>query len=283
MSIGLFDSGVGGLSIWREFVQLVPDADTVYVADQANVPYGTRQLVEVKRLSEAIARFLLDEGASMVVVACNTASAAALHHLREVFPEVPCVGMEPALKPAVAQSRSGVVGVLATPATFHGELFASLVERYAGSARVVTQVCPGLVEAIEAGALDSQETKERIAQCIAPLIEADADHLVLGCSHYPFVRSAIEEAAGPDVVIVDPSAAVARQAASVLHSSRLACAARRSGDRAGRESSHLFFTTGEAPPFARMLDRLVGPTVAGRKEVREARWSGDCLRAKGVD
>ena len=283
MSIGLFDSGVGGLSIWREFVQLVPDADTVYVADQANVPYGTRQLVEVKRLSEAIARFLLDEGASMVVVACNTASAAALHHLREVFPGVPFVGMEPAVKPAVAESKSGVVGVLATPATFEGELFASLVERYAGEANVVTQACPGLVEAVEAGALDSEETRALVGECLAPLAEAGADQLVLGCTHYPFLQRVIEDEAGPDVAVIDPSVAVARQAAHVLENSGLGDATSRSGDCGRRGVHHLFFTTGEVTRFAGMLERLVGQATAGRKEVLPARWSGDCLEARRAD
>jgi glutamate racemase len=283
MSIGVFDSGVGGLSVWREIVRLVPDAETIYVADQANVPYGTRQLVEVRRLSEAITRFLLDGGAEMVVVACNTASAAALHHLREIFPDVPFVGMEPAVKPAVAQSRSGIVGVLATPATFEGELFASLLERYAGEAKVMTQVCPGLVEAVESGFLDSEETRLQVRRCLAPLAQAGADQLVLGCTHYPFLRSLIEDEAGPDVTVVDPSPAVARQAVHVLRSSGLLRAAEDPGDGEHRGGRHLFFTTGEVARFAGLLERLVGLAAAGRKEVRAARWSEGSLEARRAD
>jgi glutamate racemase len=283
MSIGMFDSGVGGLSVWREMVRLAPGVDTVYVADQAHVPYGTRELAEVRRLSEAITRFLLGEGASMVVVACNTASAAALHHLRQAFPAVQFVGMEPAVKPAVAQSRSGVVGVLATPATFQGELFTSLVQRYAGSANVVTQVCPGLVEAVEAGELDSQGTRALVRTCLTPLLEAGADQLVLGCTHYPFLRRTIEEAAGGDVAVIDSSAAVARQAVHVLRSSLVDYEAAGSGSGEGRGARYVFYTTGEVAAFAGLLERLVGPAPAESREVGAARWAGESLEAGRAD
>jgi glutamate racemase len=283
MYVGLFDSGVGGLSVWREVVKLVPGVDTVYVADQVHVPYGVKNPGEVRQLSEAITHFLLDEGAGMVVVACNTASAAALHHLRQLFPDVPFVGMEPAVKPAVAQSSSGVVGVLATPATFQGEHFASLVQRYAGQAKVVTQVCPGLVEAVEEGALYSEDTRKLIARCIAPMLQAGADQLVLGCTHYPFLRRAIVDAAGPGVTVVDPSPAVARQVAHVLASSGLISEETRSGIEEAASGHHLFYTTGELAPFAGLLERLIGLASMGNAEVRAANWDGGALHARRAD
>ncbi|RME36964.1 MAG: glutamate racemase [Thermoflexia bacterium] len=170
--IGVFDSGVGGLSVWREIVRELPGVPTLYVADQAHVPYGPRPLEEVRRFAEGITRFLLAQGATVVVLACNTASAAALHHLRALFPQVPFVGMEPAVKPAVQRTRNGRVGVIATPATFQGELFASLLTRFGRDARVLPQVCPGLVEAVEAGALEAPETEALLRSCLAPLLAA---------------------------------------------------------------------------------------------------------------
>jgi len=194
--IGIFDSGVGGLSVWREIARQLPLEDTLYLADQAHVPYGSRSLNEVREHSEGITRFLLGWGAKIIVVACNTASAAALHHLRRTFPDVPFVGMEPAVKPAVERTRTGVVGVIATQATFQGELFASLLERYAGDVGVLIQACQGLVEAVEAGALDTPETEALLRHYLTPLIEAGADQLVLGCTHYPFLRPLIERVVG---------------------------------------------------------------------------------------
>jgi glutamate racemase len=267
--IGIFDSGVGGLSVWREIAHQLPHEDTRYLADQAHVPYGSRRLAEVQELSEGIARFLLGQGAKVVVVACNTASAAALHHLRRTFPQVPFVGMEPAVKPAVERTRNGVVGVVATRATFQGELFASLVERYADDARVLTQVCPGLVEAVEAGALDTPETEVLLRRCLTPLVEAGTDQLVLGCTHYPFLRPAIERVVGAGVAVIDPAPAVARQTGRVLTREGLGA----SEDRAGR---HVFYTSGDMAAFAATVERLL-PSVGESVEVRAARWRGGRL------
>ena len=259
--IGVFDSGVGGLSVWREIARQLDHHDTIYVADQAHVPYGSRSLEEVQRFAKGITRFLLEEGASVVVVACNTASAAALHYLRAIFPQVPFVGMEPAVKPAAQNTRAGVVGVIATPATFQGELFASLLERFAADVQVLTQVCPGLVEAVEVGALDTPETEALLRACLEPLLEAGMDQLVLGCTHYPFLRPVIEQIVGPEVEIVDPAPAVARQVGRVLaqHS------------RMGRQPipHHTFCTTGDAATFAAMVERLVGLQGEIRKLSRQ--------------
>jgi glutamate racemase len=209
--IGVFDSGVGGLSVLREIRAQLPAADLLYFADQAHVPYGPRPAPEIRHFSEAITRFLLQRGAQVVVVACNTASAAALQSLRVAFPAVPFVGMEPAVKPAAARSRTRTVGVIATPATFQGELFASVVDRFAQGITVLPQVCPGLVEQVEAGALAAPDTLAMLRQYLTPLVEQGIDSLVLGCTHYAFLIPAIVEVVGPNVEIVDPAPAVARQ------------------------------------------------------------------------
>jgi glutamate racemase len=171
--IGVFDSGIGGLSILREIVDLLPGEDLIYLADQANVPYGRRELADVRNLSEGIVRFLLAQGAKLIVVACNTASAAALHPLRETFPKVLFVGMEPAVKPAAQITQTKKVGVLATPTTFQGKLFESVTSRFAAGVDVTEITLPGLVERIEVGDLEGAETRRLLAQALAPPLLAD--------------------------------------------------------------------------------------------------------------
>jgi glutamate racemase len=214
--IGVFDSGVGGLSVLREIRRQLPHEDVAYLADQAHVPYGPRPLEEVRGFARGISRFLLDQGAKIIVVACNTASAAALQELRAEFPQVPFVGMEPAVKPAAQISRTRVVGVLATPATFEGRLFASVVERFGAGVEVLPQTLPGLVERIETGDLDGPETRAILVTGLRPLLEQHVDTLVLACTHYPFVIPLLQEIAGPAVSVIDPSPAIARQTGRVL-------------------------------------------------------------------
>ncbi|MEA3339190.1 MAG: glutamate racemase, partial [Chloroflexota bacterium] len=258
------DSGVGGLSVWRELARQSPHENIICLADQAHVPYGSRQLAEVQALSEGITRFLLTQGAKIIVVACNTASAAALHHLRRTFPGVDFVGMEPAIKPAVERTDNGVVGVIATQATFQGELFASLVERYAGDVRVLTQPCPGLVEAVESGALDTPETRSLLRKYLTPLVEAGVDQLVLGCTHYPFLRPAIEQVVGANTAVIDPAPAVARQTAHVLAQRGL------EADQS-QEARRIFYTSGDAATFSAMIERLLRLSRKGA-EARTVRW-----------
>lgn len=289
--IGVFDSGVGGLSVWREIARQLPRESTLYLADQAHVPYGSRELAQVRAFSTAIVRFLLEQGAKIVVVACNTASAAALHHLRGVFPDIPIVGMEPAVKPAAERTRNGVVGVIATPATFQGELFASLVERYAEDVQVLTQVCPGLVEAVETGALDTPQTEALLRQCLTPLVEAGADQLVLGCTHYPFLLPVIERVVGTGRAVIDPAPAVARQVGRVLaqRGSEAPSAPttrperRRPGGRLegiqGHTDHHVFFTSGDVAPFSATVERLL-PAIGAGIEVRAVRWRGGRLETR---
>ena len=262
--IGVFDSGVGGLTVWREIVRQLPHEDTLYLADQAHVPYGPRPLAQVREFAEGIARFLLDQGARVIVVACNTASAAALHDLRRTFPDVPFVGMEPAVKPAAERTHNGIVGVIATQATFQGQLFASLVERYADNVRVLTQACPGLVEAVEAGRLDAPDTEALLRQYLAPLLEAGVDQLVLGCTHYPFLRPTIERLVGAGVAVIDPAPAVARQVRRVLAQQGLEAGQERAGQ-------YVFYTSGDVGKFEQVLGRLV-PFVGANLHVCAARW-----------
>jgi len=244
--IGVFDSGVGGLTVLREVIRQLPQWDTLYLADSAHCPYGTRPPGEIRQLSEGIARYLVDRGARCIVVACNTASAAALHHLRARFPEVPFVGMVPAVKPAAALTRSGVVGVLATPATLGGQLLSDVVERYAEGVRVLRQACPGLVERIEEGDLEGPATEALLRSYLEPLLGQGADVIALGCTHYPFVAPLIQRLVGPHVRLLDPSEAVARQVGRVL-----------AGAQAGGPGRHTFLTTGDPRLLAAAVRRLL--------------------------
>lgn len=210
-AIGMFDSGLGGLSVWRELVQLLPDVPVVYAADSGRCPYGNKPREEIIRYSREMTRFLLSQGAELIVVACNTATAAAISTLREEF-DVPFVGMEPALKPAVEASRSGVVGILATEGTFRGQHFARARARFAGNTELLLQVGHGLVEWVEAGQLEGPVVEEGLRRYLEPMLEAGADQLVLGCTHYPFLRHAMENVIQGRAAIVDPAPAVARQA-----------------------------------------------------------------------
>ncbi len=265
MKIGVFDSGVGGLSVLRAVRAEVPAANLLYLADAAHLPYGARPLAEVRQYAEGITRFLLAHGAEVIVLACHTASAAALRHLRQAWPAVPFVGMEPAVKPAAESTRSGVVGVLATPATFQGELYASVVERFAQGTRVIGQECPGLVQQIEAGEVASPATERLLRGWLEPLVAQGIDALVLGCTHYPFVRPLIEHICGPGVRVIDPAPAVARQVARVAGGGPPAPAV-----AAGQTT---YFTTGSPQAFAQALDRL----GFERSELRATHWVAEAL------
>ncbi len=247
--VGMFNSGVGGLSVLRALRVELPGQPVIYLADQAHVPYGPRPLEEVRAFAEGITRYLLDQGARLIVVACNAASAAALHHLRRVFPETPFVGMEPAVKPAAETTMSGVVGVLATPATFQGALYASVIERFANGVTLMQNTCPGLVKQIEAGRLDDAETRAILRRALEPMLAGGIDTVVLGCTHYPFIIPVIEEIAGPGVRVIDPAPAVARQARRLLE-------ARGWLTVPGSVGRVRYVTTGDALEMEALLPRL---------------------------
>ena len=259
--IGLFDSGVGGLSILREIARLLPWENTLYFADKVNCPYGELSLTEVRGLSQGIVRFLLSKEAKVIVVACNTASAAALQPLRASFPETPFIGMVPAIKPAATLTHSRKVGVLATPATFQGELFADVVSRFATDVEVVAQACPGLVEKIEEGDLCGNETAALLDRYVAPLLQEGVDTLVLGCTHYTFLIPLLRHMVGEGVNIVDPSPAIARQTKHVLTQSDIL-------KEDGLSGKQEFYASGDVLALSRTTSYLIGK----EETFIEVRW-----------
>jgi glutamate racemase len=250
--IGIFDSGVGGLSVWRQVVHQLPAESLLYFADQAHVPYGGRRAAEIQAYCLAVADHLVEQGCKALVVACNTASAVALRPLRRRFPDLPILGLEPAVKPAVALTRSGVVGVMATPATFQGDLYKATVGRHACSVQVVEQVCIGLADLVEQGQLDGPVCDATLWRFLEPMLAAGADTIVLGCTHYPFVIEAIRRLVGPSLVVLDPAPAVARHLGRVLRHRGLLC------DPAGPAPQHRFLTSADPAGFDRAAARLVG-------------------------
>jgi glutamate racemase len=264
--IGVFDSGVGGLSVLSAIRELLPSQPVIFLADQAHVPYGIRSLEEVRQFSHAISRFLLSQGARLIVVACNTASVAALKTLREEFPDVPFVGMEPAVKPAAEQTHSKVVGVLATYATFQGEMYNSVVERFAQGVAILQDHCPGLVAQIEKGNFTGTETEKILRNALEPMVAQGVDTVVMGCTHYPFVIPLIQQITGPDVKVIDPAPAIARQVQRMLE-------ARGWIPEAITIAGVKFITTGNAQEFCKMLPYFSYEPAITQKAI----WSNNSL------
>ncbi|MBR4354629.1 MAG: glutamate racemase [Kiritimatiellae bacterium] len=208
---GFFDSGFGGLCILEAFLRECPGEPFVYIADNANCPYGNKSQPEIVAIAERLTKELIARGCNPIVLACNTATAQAIDFLREAHPEINFVGLEPAIKPAALSSRSGVVGVLATRGTFAGRLYRATSCRYAGNVKVITQVADDWVELVERGVTDGPEAEKAVADKILPLLAAGADRLVLGCTHFPHLRPVIERLAAGRAEVVDSSLAVARQ------------------------------------------------------------------------
>jgi glutamate racemase len=253
--IGVFDSGVGGISVLRAIREQMPEEPIIYFGDQGHVPYGSRSMEQIQKFSEGITRFLLGQGAKIIVVACNTASAAALKYLREKFPNIPFVGMEPAVKPAAEHTQTGRVGVLATPATFQGALYASVVERFANAVELYQDTCPGLVQQIEQGNLDGEETRRILEKALLPMLEQNIDTVVLGCTHYPLVIPLIQRIVGVDVRVIDPAPAVAKQARRLLEARGMRQESRSSG-------AIKFYTSGDPDAFKSILPVLLGESGA---------------------
>lgn len=218
--IGVFDSGIGGLSVWQEIVQLLPNESIIYYADQKNCPYGEKTQSEIYQFSAHITDFLISKGCKIIVVACNTATSAAIHQLREHY-QLPFVGMEPAIKPAAELTQSGKVGVIATKGTLNGSRFHEIKNRYAQDVEVMVQVGYGLVERIEAGQWHNHETETLLRTYLEPMLEKGIDQLVLGCTHYPFLRESIEHITQGTVNIINPAVAVAKQVVRVLQANQL--------------------------------------------------------------
>jgi len=272
--IGIFDSGVGGLSVLRAICDLLPDEAVVYVADQAHIPYGPRQQSQIRDFSFGITDFLLAQGARLIVVACNTASAAALHDLRARYPNVPFVGMEPALKPAASVTKAGRVGVLATPTTFSGDLYHTLVDRFGKGITIFQNTCPGLVEAIEHGEVGSPGTRAILTEALVPMLDGGVDTIVLGCTHYPFVIPLIQEITGPEVVTIDPAPAIARQTQRLLEE--------RGWLNCDKQKNELqFFTSGDEKTLEVLLPRLLGKSSCCQNAIKISglTWQGHQLVA----
>jgi len=262
--IGVFDSGVGGLSVLRAMRTYMPEEAVIYFGDQGHVPYGPRSMRQIQSFSEAITNFLLKHDSKLIVVACNAASAAALTYLREHFPAVSFVGMEPAVKPATETTKTGKVGVLATPATFQGALYASVVERFGAGVELFQHTCPGLVCQIEKGELESNATRIILEDALHPMLKKNIDTVVLGCTHYPFVIPLIEQIVGENVRVIDPAPSVAKQAKRVLEAHGMK-------NPASQRASTNFYTSGEPSAMKSLLPILLGETG----EAESVTWKND--------
>ncbi len=251
--IGVFDSGAGGLSVLRQIHTLLPQESLFYAADTAHIPYGDKTPSFVRERVNVVAEMLVDLGAKSLVVACNTATAAAVESLRQRF-AMPVIGMEPGVKPAVECSRSGVVGILATEGMVRSNRMAELVQRFAHGREVIIQACPGLVEQVERHALQSPETVRLLQAYLAPILERGADTLVLGCTHYPFLLPAIKRLVGAQVKVIDTASAIARQLQAQLHQHSLL-------NESGIAGRLRFFSTGSMQEQAELFSCLWGEPV----------------------
>ncbi len=251
--IGVFDSGVGGLSVLRAIRDTLPSEALIYVADSGNAPYGNRPRTFVQERASALTAFLLDRGAKAVVVACNTATGIAVDALRARF-SIPIVAVEPAIKPAALRTRSRVVGVLATTGTLASDNVMRLLDKYGAGVRVLVQPCPGLADRVEAGDLGGPAARELVEAYVRPLVREGADVLVLGCTHYSFLRPLIADAAGPEVELIDPVTAVARELGRRLREAGLLS----QSDRPGAVE---FWTTGPAERVQPVIAELWGERV----------------------
>jgi glutamate racemase len=262
--IGIFDSGIGGLSVLRAIRAQMIEESVLYFGDQGHIPYGPRPMGQIRDFSEAITKFLLERNAKIVVVACNTASAAALKYLREKFPDVQFVGMEPAVKPAAETTQTGKVGVLATPATFQGALYASVVERFANGVELFQNTCNGLVQQIEQGNLNGEETRRILEDALLPMLEKNIDTVVLGCTHYPFVIPLVQEIVGDKVRVIDPAPSVAKQVKRLLEAGGVK-------SRSESRGSVKLFTSGDPDVLKSQLPLLLGEVG----DVERVEWVDD--------
>lgn len=249
--IGIFDSGVGGTSIFKELHLLLPLEHSIYLADSKNAPYGEKSREEIVRLSIKNTEFLLHQKCKLIVVACNTAMTNAVQELREKY-RVPIVGIEPAIKPAALNSKSKIIGILATKGTLSSKLFAQTSDLFAKNTEVVEIVGDGLVEAIERGDKDTEETRKLLEHLLAPMIEKKIDYLVLGCSHYPYLVPQIKKLLPQNVEIIDSGAAVARQTKTILKSLGLLAET--------QQKKPLFFTNADPKVLKDLLHEGVSET-----------------------
>ena len=233
-AIGLFDSGIGGTSIWKEVVKLLPTENTIYLADSKNAPYGQKSTDEILDLSIKNTEFLISKGCKIIIIACNTATTNAIEYLRSNY-NIPFIGIEPAIKPAALYSKTDAIGILATKGTLTSKLFEKTANEYTKNIKTIEQDGEGLVELIENGKLNSTETQKLLTDYLSPMLQFNIDHLVLGCTHYPYLIPQIKEIVGPLVNIIDSGEAVAKQTKTVLDKHQLL-------NDSLKKSTHQFYT-----------------------------------------
>lgn len=249
-AIGIFDSGIGGLTVANAVFNLLPEEQIIYYGDTANIPYGPKPAEHIRNLSFQITEFLLSKGCKAIVVACNTASAAALEALRKEWPDVPFIGMEPAVKPAAKLTKSGIVGVLATAGTFKSQRYAKLMHNYAQEVEMIENPCTGLVKLIEQKKVNHPETKALLESILKPMEEEGADTFVLGCTHYPFIEPLINEIIDEAEHIINPAPAIARHLKNTLVKANLL--------NKGTTLPHEFYASGEKSSMKWAIEYLTG-------------------------
>jgi glutamate racemase len=246
--VAVFDSGVGGLSVLGEINRLLPNESLLYVADCGHIPYGEKSPEFIRQRCALIAEFFHQQRAKALVIACNTATVAAAAELRLRYPDWPLVAMEPAVKPAATATRSGVVGVLATTGTLKSAKFAALLDRFATDVKVVTQPCPGLVELIETGDVHSQAIRQLLQSYVEPLLAEGCDTIILGCTHYPFLKPLLRQMVPDSISLIDTGGAVARQLQRLLQQQDLLAR--------GPARETLFWSSGDTEAFRKILPAL---------------------------
>ncbi len=256
----MMDSGVGGISVLNHIRQLLPHESIYYIADSLYAPYGNKTSTEITERCFAISDFLIAQGVKAIVVACNTATAAAIKSMRARY-SIPIIGMEPAVKPAAMASKNGIIGVLATVGTIKSAQYAALLETYGAGVTVLAQGCDGLVERVESGALADGATRHLLNQYLAPLLDGGADTIVLGCTHYPFLRPLIAEIVGSHIAVIDTGKAVSAQLQKKLFEAELLASETQQADV-------LFWTNSQSNEASKVIQQLYGDAV----EVKQ--WSG---------
>lgn len=251
--IGVFDSGVGGTSIWKEIINVLPNEDTIYLSDSKNAPYGNKSKNEIIQLSIKNTEFLLQQNCKIIVVACNTATTNAITHLRNKY-NVPFIGIEPAIKPASLQTKTNKIGILATKGTLHSELFEKTSKKLNSQIEIIDTIGTGLVELIEDGKIDTDEMRTLLNKYLTPMVQANIDHLVLGCSHYPYLIHQIKNIIGDGVTVIDSGFAVAKQTKNVLSKQELLA-------KENRDAKHLFYTNGKQQVLTNILSKSQGKTI----------------------
>ena len=246
--IGVFDSGVGGLSLLQCIREELPCEDIIYIADSGYAPYGDKSSEYIEKRSLAIVEFLVEQKAKAIVVACNTATAAAINKMRSIY-SLPIIGMEPGVKPAISVTKSGTIGILATTETINSEKFRVLTERFCNNCEIITQACPGLVEKVEQISITDNETHKMVEKYVDALISKGADTIVLGCTHYLFLTNIIRKIAGKDINVIDTGKAVAKEVCRRLNESNIMSA----NNRKGRDH---FWTSGDTDKIKKIINQL---------------------------